>query len=98
MVVRLFNVYYPRRILILLASDLFLVCASLLLGILLNYGHDSFVVLTYKHGLEKVVVITVLGLLLSHSFDLYKPGNLLPPSCRPWGAFHYSRHRGVFVS
>lgn len=76
MVVRLFNVYYPRRILILLASDLFLVCASLLFGILLNYGHDSYLVLTYKHGLEKVVVITGLVLLLSHYFDLYEPERL----------------------
>ena len=76
MVVRLFNVYYPKRMLVLLASDAFFVCASLFLGILLSYGHDFYLVLAYKHGARTIIITTGLVLLLSHYFDLYEPERL----------------------
>jgi sugar transferase (PEP-CTERM system associated) len=47
------------------------VVSSLLLGTLLRYREDSFLVLNYEYGYPKILAITLLALLLSHWFDLY---------------------------
>ncbi len=69
--VRLFNVYYPTRILVLVTGEGLIVCASFLLATLLMLGQDSVLVLNYEHGFQKILGITVLALLCSHYFDLY---------------------------
>jgi sugar transferase (PEP-CTERM system associated) len=69
--VRLFNVYYPTRILVLVAGEGIIVCLSFLLAALLRLGQDSVLVLDYEHGFLKILAITVLALLCSHYFDLY---------------------------
>jgi sugar transferase (PEP-CTERM system associated) len=48
-----------------------MVWASLLLGIMLRYQEDSYLVLNYGYGYFKSVAITALVLLLCHWFDLY---------------------------
>jgi sugar transferase (PEP-CTERM system associated) len=71
--IRLFNVHYPRRILILVLGEALLVWISLLLGTLLRYQEDSYIVLNFEHGYYKIIAITIFALLLSHWFDLYDP-------------------------
>ncbi len=69
--VRLFNVYYPVRVLILLVGEALIVCASFLLATLVHLGHDSYVVLNYGSGFYKILAVTGLALLCLHYFDLY---------------------------
>ncbi len=69
--VRLFNVYYPLRSLVLLAGEALIVCASFLLAALIRFGHDSYLVLNYEYGFLKILGVTGLALLCLHYSDLY---------------------------
>jgi len=70
--IRLFNVYYPVRTLVLLAGEALIIWTSFLLGTLLA-TEDSWFVLSEQHGYSKILAVTVLVLLCSHWFDLYDP-------------------------
>jgi sugar transferase (PEP-CTERM system associated) len=70
-VIRLFNVYYPVRTLVLLAVETMVVFASFLLGVLLAFPEDRYIVLNYQGGYVKVVIATAVVLICSHGFDLY---------------------------
>ncbi len=69
--VRLFNVYYPTRTIVLMAGETLIVCTSFLLAALLRLGSDSLLVLHYQYGFYKILGITGLALLSLHFFDLY---------------------------
>lgn len=69
--IRLFNVYYPVRTLVLLAVETTVVFLSFLLGVLLAFPDDRYIVLNYQYGYVKVLVATVVVLICSHWFDLY---------------------------
>ncbi len=69
--IRLFNVYYPVRMLVLLAVETMVVFTSFLLGILLAFPDESYITLNYQYGYLKILIATVLVLLCSHWFDLY---------------------------
>jgi lipopolysaccharide/colanic/teichoic acid biosynthesis glycosyltransferase len=71
-VIRLFNVYYPVRTLILLVGEAVVVWSSLLVGTILCYREDSYLVLDFEHGYYKIFIVTAAVLLCSHWFDLYK--------------------------
>jgi sugar transferase (PEP-CTERM system associated) len=70
-VIRLFNVYYPVRTLVLLAVETTVVFLSFLLGVLLAFPDDRYIVLNYQGGYLKVLVATAVVLICSHWFDLY---------------------------
>jgi len=72
-VIRLFNVYYPVRTLVLVIGEALIVATSLLLGTILLYREDSYLVLNFEYGYHKIVILTIFVLLLSHWFDLYEP-------------------------
>src|SRR3974390_930914 len=69
--VRFLRVHYPRRLLILLAGEALIVWCSLLLGVMLRYHTDSYLVLNFEFGYYKIIAIASLSLLLCHWFDLY---------------------------
>jgi sugar transferase (PEP-CTERM system associated) len=72
--IRLFNVYYPTRTLVLLLCEALLVCGSFLAATVLLYdGPDAYIALVYDNGIVKIVATTILTLLLSYYFDLYEP-------------------------
>ncbi len=73
---RLFNVYFPTRTLILVMCEALLALVSLLLGIMLRYQEDSYLVLNYEYGYLKIIGVTICALLLAHWFDLYDLANL----------------------
>jgi sugar transferase (PEP-CTERM system associated) len=75
-VIRLFNVYYPVRTLVLLAGEALIVWTSFLLAVLLQFRGDSYLVLNFEYGYFKILGVTVLVLLFSHWFDLYDPSNI----------------------
>jgi sugar transferase (PEP-CTERM system associated) len=57
---------------ILLVGEAIIVWVSLLTGTILHYREDSYVVLNIDYGYYKILVITVVVLLCSHWFDLYR--------------------------
>jgi sugar transferase (PEP-CTERM system associated) len=69
--IRLFNVYYPIRALVLLAVETMVVFSSFLLGMMLAFPDDRYIVLNYEYGYLKVIVATLVVLICSHWFDLY---------------------------
>jgi len=71
--IRLFNVYYPTRTLMLLLCEAFLVTGVLLLTATYQIGPDTYIALIYENGILKILGITTLTLLLSYYFDLYEP-------------------------
>ena len=71
--VRLFNVYYSTRTLILLLCEAFLVAGVLMLTATFQIGPDTYIALIYENGILKILGITTLTLLLSYYFDLYEP-------------------------
>ncbi|HEV2485792.1 MAG TPA: TIGR03013 family XrtA/PEP-CTERM system glycosyltransferase [Terracidiphilus sp.] len=71
--IRLFNVYYPTRTLVLLLCEALLVGGSFLAATAYLIGPDTYIALIYENGSMKIAAITVLTLLLSYYFDLYEP-------------------------
>ncbi len=71
--IRLFNVYYPTRTLLLLFCEALIVCGSFLLATTYMIGPDAYPTLVYQNGLLKIGCITAFTLLLSYYFDLYEP-------------------------
>jgi len=69
--IRLFNVYYPIRTVVLLIGDALIVWTSFLLGAVYELREDSYLVLNYEVGYLKIFGVTVLVLLCSHWLDLY---------------------------
>jgi sugar transferase (PEP-CTERM system associated) len=72
-VIRLFNVCYPIRTLVLLGGEALLVWTSFLIAAVLRHPEDYYVVLNYEGGYLKIMVATVAVLVFSHLFDLYEP-------------------------
>ena len=81
--IRLFNVYYPVRAMLLLAGEALIVGLSLVSGMLvhqlanpdyswLRFSNDLFI----EAGYYKILGITLAALLLSHWLDLYDIGFL----------------------
>src|ERR1700709_2634428 len=71
--IRLFNVYYPTRTIVLLLCEALIVSGAFLLATVLMLGPDTYLVLNYAYGAVKVLCLTVLTLLCSYYFDLYEP-------------------------
>ena len=70
--IRLFNVYYPTRKLVLLGCELLLVAGSFLIAASIVV-QDPYIALFYDNGLLKIAVVTLMTLLLTYYFDLYGP-------------------------
>jgi sugar transferase (PEP-CTERM system associated) len=71
--IRLFNVYYPTRMIVLLLCETLIVSGSFLLATTMILGPDTYLVLNYEYGALKIASLTVLTLLCSYYFDLYEP-------------------------
>jgi len=71
--IRLFNVYYPTRALVLLLCESLLAGGSFLLATAYLAGPDTYKVLFYENGIVKIAGVAVLTLLLTYYFDLYEP-------------------------
>lgn len=71
--IRLFNVYYPTRTIVLLLCEALIIGGSFLLATVLIAGPDSYLVLNFEYGWVKIAALIVLTLLISYYFDLYEP-------------------------
>ena len=71
--IRLFNVYYPTRTIVLLLCEALIVGGCFLVATMILTGPDTYLVLNYEYGWLKIVCLIVLALLFSYYFDLYEP-------------------------
>ena len=69
--IRLFNVYYPVRTLVLLIVEALVVGLSFLLTVWWQNQESSWILLNVQGGYVKIVCVTAIVLLLSHGLDLY---------------------------
>jgi len=69
--IRLFNVYYPIRTVILVTGEALIVGLSLFLATILQYQEDAYLVLNFEYGYYKIVAVTLFVLLMGHWLDLY---------------------------
>ena len=74
--IRIFNVYYPIRTLLLLAGEALVIWTSFMLGTVVQFREDSYLVLNFEYGYYKILIVTVSVLICSHWFDLYDPAKL----------------------
>jgi sugar transferase (PEP-CTERM system associated) len=74
-VIRLFNVYYPIRTLVLLVGEALLVWSAFLVATIWQHPEDSYIVLNYENGYLKIIIATAAVLVFSHLFDLYEPAH-----------------------
>jgi sugar transferase (PEP-CTERM system associated) len=71
--IRLFNVYYPTRTIVLLLCEALIVGACFLFATLILVGPDTSLVLNYEYGWIKIFGLIIVTLLFSYYFDLYEP-------------------------
>ncbi len=69
--IRLFNVYYPARTLVLIVGEAVVVCLSFLVAVVFQLGPDSYIKLNYEGGYLKILGVTGLTMLCAYYFDLY---------------------------
>jgi sugar transferase (PEP-CTERM system associated) len=69
--VRLFNIYVPVRLLILVIAEPLIIFGSFLLAVVFCLGRNSLVVLNYQYGFYKVFAVTALTVIGFDLFDLY---------------------------
>jgi sugar transferase (PEP-CTERM system associated) len=75
-VVRLFNVYYPLRGILLLSGEALLICLSFLAASRIEFGTNSYLLLNTENGYSKILAVTGIALICAHYFDLYNPERL----------------------
>lgn len=73
--IRLFNVYYPVRTLVLLIVEALVVGLSFLLTVWWQNQETSWILFNVQGGYVKIVCVTAIVLLLSHGLDLYDSSN-----------------------
>ena len=75
--IRLFNVYYPVRTLVLLVVEALIIGLSFVVGMFWRLGWLRFNnTLFIEDGYVRVFALTGIVILLSHGFDLYDSGSL----------------------
>ena len=74
--IKLFNVYYPTRTIVLLLTEALIVSGSFLLATRFVLGPDTYIALNYEYGALKILTLTAITLLCSYYFDLYEPSRI----------------------
>ena len=75
--IRLLNVYFSTKGVVLFVTEALIVLCSFLLSLFILAGFsESYILLIYEHGLIKILGLTFVVILLSYYFDLYEPALL----------------------
>jgi hypothetical protein len=74
--IKLLNVYYPTRTVVLILCEAFIVCGSFVLASAIVLGGQTFSVLGHDHGIMKIAALTVCTILCAYYFDLYEPQHI----------------------
>jgi sugar transferase (PEP-CTERM system associated) len=71
--IRLRNVYFPTKSVLLFLSEALIVSGSLAAALWILRGSDAYILLNYEYGWVKILALTVLVAIMSYYFDLYEP-------------------------
>ena len=74
--IRMFQVYFPARTIVLVTGEYCLALGSFLLAAVVCLGPDASLGLFYEHGIEKILAATLALILAAHYLDLYEPRNI----------------------
>jgi len=77
-VIRIFNVYYPVRTIVLIMGEALIVGASLFMVTVLQFREDSFVVLNFENGYARILGLAIFVVIVSYWLDLYEPTKISP--------------------
>lgn len=77
--IHIFNLYVPRRTLVLLAGEITAICVSFLLAIIVRFGEGASIAFRDQHALAKVLGIVALAFVCAHNMELHDPHRLLKP-------------------
>jgi sugar transferase (PEP-CTERM system associated) len=69
--IRVFNVYYPVRTLILLGGEATIIGVSFVVAMLIRFGADTTLILNYEGGIYKIGLAGAVCLLCLYYYDLY---------------------------
>lgn len=69
--IRVFSVYYPARTLILLGGEATIICVSFMVAMLIRFGPDTTLILSYEGGIYKIGLAAAVCLLCLYYYDLY---------------------------
>jgi sugar transferase (PEP-CTERM system associated) len=70
-VIRLLNVYFPARTLLLGVSEVALVCLAFTMAVVARFGRDADLVLEDEHGIYKIALVACIYLVSMYYLDLY---------------------------
>jgi len=70
-VVRVFNIYFPARTLVLLVGEAIIISASFLLAALIRFGSNFTLVVGYEYGGYKIALACGVYILCLYYYDLY---------------------------
>jgi sugar transferase (PEP-CTERM system associated) len=74
--VKLFNVYFPKRTIVVLLVEVLLVCIAFLSVTFLHFGLKTHLVLSAQSGYLKVGFLAAVCLFFLYCSDLYAPSSL----------------------
>jgi sugar transferase (PEP-CTERM system associated) len=74
--IKLLNVYYPTRTVVLILCEALIVGGSFVLASAIVLGTETFNVLGHDHGILKIAALTVCTILCAYYFDLYEPQHI----------------------
>jgi len=77
--IHIFNLYVPRRTLILLIGEIAAICVSFLLAIVVRFGEGASIAFRDQHALAKVLTVAVLAFVCAHNMELHDPHRLFKP-------------------
>lgn len=69
--VRIFNAYFPTRVLLLALSELVGMFCTLLLAHYIRFGPDSTLVVFYEGGWKRIAIVCAVCLTCFYYYDLY---------------------------
>jgi sugar transferase (PEP-CTERM system associated) len=78
-VIRVFNLYVPTRVVVLLVGEIGTICTSFALAIVIRFGGNSTTVFYERYAFWKILAVAVLALLCSHYMELHDLTRLKSP-------------------
>jgi exopolysaccharide biosynthesis polyprenyl glycosylphosphotransferase len=71
--IKLFNVHFPKRTLLLLTTESLLICSVLLATALIHFGRESSTALVAHYGYFKLGVVAIICIFFLYCSNLYAP-------------------------
>lgn len=71
--IRILNVYYSTRAVLLILSEALLICSCYIIAAAMVLRTDTYKILFFQHNIAKVLGLTLVTVAISYYCDLYEP-------------------------